>query len=178
LLPGRTRWAVQQRANRLGIAGEKSDPERISAQQRVDLQWLYLSGWSVRAAAEQVGIRSIDRAHDIIDAAKAELRRYGTRLPQRLNRADRKHSAPAATPSATVIAHDAPPPPPSIAIPEPEQRRPQLPIMTAKPQPARRPLSLEEQLARIAAGAQLVPTFRPTRPLIDATLGGVGSGLL
>ena len=30
----------------------------------------------------------------------------------------------------------------------------------------------------IAAGARLVPTFKPTRPTIDATLGGVSAGLL
>jgi hypothetical protein len=42
----------------------------------------------------------------------------------------------------------------------------------------RRARSLEEQLAMIAAGARLVPTFKPTRPTIDATLGGVSGGLL
>lgn len=44
--------------------------------------------------------------------------------------------------------------------------------------PRRRARSLEEQLAMIAAGARLVPTFKPTRPTIDATLGGVSAGLL
>lgn len=44
--------------------------------------------------------------------------------------------------------------------------------------PRRRARSLEEQLEMIAAGARLVPTFKPTRPTIDATLGGVSAGLL
>ena len=40
---------------------------------------------------------------------------------------------------------------------------------------AKRPLTFEEQLARVAAGAALVPTFRPSRPDPSRTLGGVTS---
>ena len=44
--------------------------------------------------------------------------------------------------------------------------------------PAKRPLTFEEQLARVAAGAALVPTFRPSRPDPSRTLGGVATGML
>lgn len=40
-------------------------------------------------------------------------------------------------------------------------------------QPARQPMSFDEQLARVAAGAKLVPTFKYRRPDPEMTLGGV-----
>lgn len=42
-----------------------------------------------------------------------------------------------------------------------------------------RPRTFEEQLAKIAAGkAGIAPTFRPTKTIPDATLGGVATGMI
>jgi transposase len=157
----------------------------ITPQQKVDLQWLYLRGWPTAPAADYLGIGR-SKAYEIVDAVKAQLRREGKPQPRRLPSAQRPALPHPPTPKAKRIPER---PKPQAVASTPALRRPAamtaaaepvspLPLVTAKPQPARRPLSLEEQLARIAAGAKLVPAFRPTRPLIDATLGGVGSGLL
>lgn len=186
LLHGRTRWAVQQRANRLGLAQAMTPTVAIEPQKQVDLQWLYLAGWPVAAAAKKVGIHQLHRAHAIIDALKGDLRRQGKPLPQRLPRAERQTLSDAiplideVADQAPASPSVAPPPPPSAEVPAAKPMKPasELAVVSAKPQPVRRPLPLDEQIARIAAGAKLVRTFRPTRPLIDATLAGVSSGLL
>jgi hypothetical protein len=43
---------------------------------------------------------------------------------------------------------------------------------------ARAPLTFEEQLARVAAGAKLVPVFKPRRPEPEFTLGGIATGMI
>lgn len=44
--------------------------------------------------------------------------------------------------------------------------------------PPGRPLSFEEQLARVAAGARLVTRYRPPHRAEEMTLGGIASALL
>lgn len=44
--------------------------------------------------------------------------------------------------------------------------------------PAKPPLTFEEQLARVAAGAKLVPAFKPRQPDPEFTLGGVATGMI
>lgn len=53
----------------------------------------------------------------------------------------------------------------------------QPPAPAPVPQP-RRPLSFDEQMARVKAGARLVAKPSFSKPLPDVTLGGVASGML
>lgn len=53
--------------------------------------------------------------------------------------------------------------------------------LAAAPKPApvvKVPLSFEEQLARVAAGAKLVPAFKPRQLEPEFTLGGVATGMI
>jgi hypothetical protein len=52
-----------------------------------------------------------------------------------------------------------------------------IPVPPAPAKP-RGPLTFEEQMARVAAGARLVEVPRFSRPAPDYTLGGVASGML
>jgi hypothetical protein len=52
-----------------------------------------------------------------------------------------------------------------------------IPTPAAAAPAPRRPMSFEEQLAAVAAGAALIPTFHPSRAAPEMTLGGVASGL-
>lgn len=129
----------------------------ITEQQMVDLQWLWLNGWPISAAAEHLNIAETTACR-IIRTAKVKLARDGQPWPRPRPVADRpalprKHADPA-------------PPPPTLPPLEPKQ------------QPRRRSPTFEEQLARIAAGARLTRTFKPPRPDHPFTLGGVGSSLL
>lgn len=142
----------------------------ITEQQKVDLQWLWLNGWPVHAAARHLGVAGGSAAR-IINRVKALMARDGRQWPRTLPPEQRPvfgHSVPPRT-----VAKPSPQPttPPSAAPP---------PVggVQAKPCPRRRPPPLEEQLARIAAGARLTRTFKPARPDHPFTLGGVGSSLL
>ena len=168
----------------------KESASFVTDQQKVDLQWLWLHGWAVAPAAIRLGIGR-STAYKIVQALKDDLIVQGRAFPRTLSPAERPDLGHAPTPkkpriqspptpallpampalqrALTVIA---PPPPPSAAP------KPSLPPVTATPQPRKRAPTLEEQLARIAAGAGLVPTFKPTRAVTDATLGGVGSAML
>lgn len=123
----------------------------ITEQQKVDLQWLWLNGWPVSAAAEHLNIAETS-ASRIIATAKVALAREGRPWP-RPRPADERPTLPRLQPELV---------PPS-ADPKPRRQRRQ---------------TFEEQLARIAAGARLTRTFKPARPDHPFTLGGVGSSLL
>jgi hypothetical protein len=125
----------------------------ITEQQQVDLEWLWLAGWPVQPAAEELGIPP-STAERIILRAKVRMAREGKPWPRALPLAERP-ILPSRRPPMVV----APPP----AAP--------------KPQPPRRP-TFEEQLARIAAGARLTRKFKTPSPDHPFTLGGVGSSLL
>lgn len=150
---------VHDHRRRMAARGEVIGPS-FSEQQKVDLQWLWLQGWPIEAAADEVRIPH-RTAYRVIDVTKHRMAAERQPLPVRL--------PPGARPKLADrhAASDKPASPPTpIALVEP------------RPTPRKRAPSLEEQLARIAAGARLIPTFKPTRPTIDATLGGVGSALL
>lgn len=157
----------------------------LTPQQKVDMEWLYLAGWPVAPAADYLGIGR-SKAYEIIEALKVQLRRQGKPFPSKLPAAKRPRLPHQPTSKARPIATTQQAQPtfsfPALSRPArsttPMVAQAGLPAIAARPQPVRRPLSLEEQLARIAAGAGLVPVFKPTRPLIDATLGGVSSGML
>lgn len=53
-----------------------------------------------------------------------------------------------------------------------------MPKPAPRPAASKRPLTFEEQLARVAAGARLVANVPLRRPGYDGTLGGVASGAL
>lgn len=129
----------------------------ITPQQRRDLQWLWLNGWPVKPAALEIGIPESTAAR-IIKSAKIHLARDGKPWPHTLPVADR------------------PPLPHKRA--DPVQMPAPHPTPIPKSQPRRRAPTLEEQLARIAAGARLTRTFKPAKSDHPFTLGGVGSSLL
>lgn len=154
----------------------------ITDQQKIDLQWLWLHGWPVAPAAKHLRIGG-SSAHKIIQTVKEQLVEQGKSFPKALPPARRPALGHQPTPKARPIARPKRAAPiaafPALkaatiidpaALPE---------IARPAPPPPRRRLSFEEQLARIAAGqAGIVPVFKPTRPITDATLGGVGSSLL
>ncbi|MGE4324123.1 MAG: hypothetical protein AB7E60_13995 [Sphingobium sp.] len=173
----------------------ESAPSIITDQQRIDLQWLWLSGWPVKPAADHLGMPA-GKAYQIVQKLKLQLVAEGKPFPRALPKNRRplpgqpKPAKTAPTPRQTkpnpkpAVATTAPatPPPahPAQMAPAPERAPPQPP---ASPPPRaaqpRQRISFEEQLARVAAGkAGLIPNFKPTRPTIDATLGGVGSAML
>ena len=123
----------------------------ITEQQKVDLQWLWLNGWPVSAAAEHLNIAETS-ASRIIATAKVTLAREGRPWP-RPSPVDERPTLPRLQPEP---------------VPQPDEPKPQR----------QRLQTFEEQLARIAAGARLTRTFKPTRPDHPFTLGGVGSSLL
>lgn len=162
----------------------KQSSRFVTDQQKVDLQWLWLNGWAVAPAARHLGIGG-SSAHKIIQTVKEQLIAQGKPFPKTLAPHQRPQLGHAAPPKAKPIALRPRPAPvatmpalkraPTVIAPPPPVTA--APLMPPPPPPRRR-LSFEEQLARIAAGAGLVPTFKPTRAITEATLGGVGSALL
>lgn len=162
----------------------KQSSRFVTEQQKVDLQWLWLNGWAVSPAARHLGIGA-STAHNIIRTAKDQLVADGKPFPRMLPQGKRPQLGHTPTSKAKGIA---PRPRPSAVSAMPALKRaptiiaapcpPKPVVVAAPPPPPRRRLSFEEQLARIAAGAGLVPTFKPTRAVTEATLGGVGSALL
>ncbi|MFY9351663.1 MAG: hypothetical protein WAO77_15100 [Sphingobium sp.] len=167
----------------------KESANFITDQQKVDLLWLWMAGWPVAPAARHLRL-GLCSAYAIVQQEKDAMVAAGKPWPKtmppqlrpRLNRPPARKAGPIprrkpvrapkaafpalATPPVILAPQEAPPP----AMPQP------------KPTPAvppRKRLSFEEQLALVSAGkGTLVPAFKPSRAITEATLGGVGSSML
>ena len=155
----------------------------ITEQQRVDLQWLLMEGWPIAPAAQELRIGK-SSAYRIANELKARLAAEGRNLPRpvaaNLREVPRhlkswklahagnndvatatKPATAAEGPSQTPTRAEAPPPVEANALRTP-----------------RRPMTFEEQLAAIRAGAGLTRKFTPSPASHAITLGGVSGGML
>lgn len=136
---------------------------------------LILARMSVQRAAKQCGIGGCS-AYRLRDGLKAEFAARGETLPPPILLGRMKESARSALKQEAVrpehkfrlrrLIHEL----------GDEAGRAVLARQLRAEAPVRS--SFENQLARVAAGARLVSTFRPSKPLPDMTLGGVSSGAL
>lgn len=133
----------------------------ISEQAKVDLVMRMLAGEAPIAAAAALGLPP--------ESAATVHRELMSRL-ETLGASDRA----AGKAKMRVVV----PPPKRKSVKPLEDQALVAATARASAQPARRSLTFEEQLARVAAGAGICVKLRMSKPAPAITLGGVGSSLL
>lgn len=158
--------------NRITVFGSRREiPEETKERFRA----LILARLPVQRAAKKCGIGQCS-AYRLRDELRADLERRGEalptpKLPGKMKAASRRLLAEEGMPAAhkfrlRKLIHD---------MGETAARAEFARQLRAE---AVQPSTFEQQLARVAAGASLVPSFRPSKVLPQITLGGVATGAL
>jgi DNA invertase Pin-like site-specific DNA recombinase len=159
-----------------GVRHNQADSRRwIAPEQKAALRQKLLDGMPVRRAAKLCGIGQ-SSAYFIRDALKAELEAEGGHLPApkrpgRLTPSAVRFRATEGIPRDKLFRF-------RELVREHGQEEARLILAREIAADRARPLTFEEQLARVRAGAALAEKFEPRRRDPDMTLGGVATGAL